>query len=438
MAQVETAGPRTKGRKLSFAGKLRRALQKRSATHVKYDLLFWDYGGAVPDAQRRTLRRKFLQNQNRIWYARTVASALVTIVGIVAVTLICVLNIIIAANLQSFGLDFITTGDVMLWVIPVPHTLIWVLCWWAFFVLLILFWIPIDFANRVFGIDPDTLDIVMGIAFFTIWIIGIGGVTIYFTAVGRPLSLSGQAVFVALLGMAIAPLVLLIFIVFVNPFSNLVRRLPESKYPNEYVVHRLFEAIKAVKFTTTEWYKSTHSFLALTCIDKAADVIEHRALSRLVVSNPGLRIWRDDNARSIANALREKERRILFPNEMTREEIASELTETMINVLTDRWEDLATAEDVPIPSRSRYIVIFATMRSIFIAVMPAILFIGVTRWSLFHFDQHVESYVAVGLLVWAALSLAAAFDPLLSDKVSAFKDVLSIFRGSEKKAGAQE
>jgi len=86
----------------------------------------------------------------------------------------------------------------------------------------------------------------------------------------------------------------------------------------------------------------------------------------------------------------------------------------------------------------RYNSFILAGRSIIVALLPMGLFIVAVHLAkpLLGFelvDQKAQSYIVIGFLLWAAISIIADIDPMLKDKLTAMSDVTSLFPGRSKR-----
>jgi len=69
-------------------------------------------------------------------------------------------------------------------------------------------------------------------------------------------------------------------------------------------------------------------------IEQAARIIERYLFRRIRTADSAIHSWRDERARMIANALREKEKRLLIPTANTREDILRHLSPMLVDILS--------------------------------------------------------------------------------------------------------
>jgi hypothetical protein len=83
------------------------------------------------------------------------------------------------------------------------------------------------------------------------------------------------------------------------------------------------------------------------------------------------------------------------------------------------------SNDLNSPQLLRY-RLMSFIRTLFIALFPAIVFLifQLTPW---HINEPIRDYVVIGLIIWGLLAFISAFDPTFNTKITAIKDIMSIF-----------
>jgi hypothetical protein len=166
-------------------------------------------------------------------------------------------------------------------------------------------------------------------------------------------------------------------------------------------------------------------------LEEIARCIEHFLPRQLRTKDFVTDVWLKTRTKEISTYIREKKRWILIPMSDTQIHLTEELVYVLIYVLNDNWNGLkkmkpeVLSQELPQPQflGSR---LMSFIRILLIAVFPAIVFFifELTPW---HISGSVRDYVVIGLFIWGLVAIITSLDPNFNTKISAMKDITSIF-----------
>ena len=132
----------------------------------------------------------------------------------------------------------------------------------------------------------------------------------------------------------------------------------------------------------------------------------------------------------------------MTPKADTRDELLRSLSGTLVALVSGNWDSLEIqlgddtlgAEHENLGWREVALGFFGVLRTTLVGVLrPLLLFIA------YHFkltegvSTETLGWVKIGVFIWTAFILMLTLDPLMKDKITAFKDIVSIFRSGSKK-----
>jgi hypothetical protein len=144
--------------------------------------------------------------------------------------------------------------------------------------------------------------------------------------------------------------------------------------------------------------------------------------------------WAHNYFDKVAFAIRDLKKLIFVPSKTTDETINKKLTNMLICILENKWDELEQVDITITDMPSNSINIAQIIKSVIIASIPIIL-LWVFYDSILKFPGNISIYVKIGTLAWAVLCLALGLDPLIGKKLAHFKEVLQVmpFGGKEEK-----
>lgn len=157
-------------------------------------------------------------------------------------------------------------------------------------------------------------------------------------------------------------------------------------------------------------------------LEQAARVIERGLAEPLRPGDPSTQAWLKTLLDRIAAGVRSYKRDVIAATLDSRETLLTELGEALVHVAAGEWGLMKQAEPPTAqkgPMRSR---MFSLATSLLWAAIPVAAFVVLqqTDWRL---EGAVEGWAAVGVILWAIVSVLAAFDPRFGEKIDAMGNV---------------
>jgi hypothetical protein len=167
-------------------------------------------------------------------------------------------------------------------------------------------------------------------------------------------------------------------------------------------------------------------------IDRAASIIDEHLFKSYTSTDNSIRSSRDNTAYRISYALRMKEQWITTPKIDTNDWLLGYLSIFLVALLEGCWDNMEAA-DAPAKSvRTTLSLVLNATRTLLVGFLPAAVFAIVRGSKWFPLSAPLDDYVQVGLVLWGVLALISVFDPHLTEKLSAVKEIIGIFRGEKK------
>jgi hypothetical protein len=207
--------------------------------------------------------------------------------------------------------------------------------------------------------------------------------------------------------------------------------LKRRRDPVELIVDNLISIIGSAEIHINSWQELDDKQNELLKLEEIAKCIEHYLPRRLRSNDVTTDIWLKIITMEVATYIREKKRWILIPKSDTNIHLTNELVYMLICVCDGNWDGLKRMKpeelkhDLPAPQFLRSRVI-GVLKIVLVAILPSIgfLIVQLTPW---HINEPIREYVIIGLFIWGFLAFISALDPTFSTKISAIKDITSIF-----------
>jgi hypothetical protein len=158
--------------------------------------------------------------------------------------------------------------------------------------------------------------------------------------------------------------------------------------------------------------------------EEVAHCVEYNLPRRLRSGDTRTNAWLTETTNEIAAALREQKKMLLIFKPGTRTQFLVHITTNLIHAFNGNWDELTKDKPEKIPfSQIWRTRVAELLRMLFAAGSPLILMWGVQQTSLALRGTLFETIIIIAI-IWAILSLLAAFDPLYSAKIVSLKDIV--------------
>jgi hypothetical protein len=221
-----------------------------------------------------------------------------------------------------------------------------------------------------------------------------------------------------------------------------VRGRSEALFPVSHMIDRLFRVARRLHRAGSMWIDIDRRSQIASEIDAAASISRRYLFQKFASEDRATIAWKLRQGQRIAAALAEKETWLMTPKADTLDVVLNSVSGSLVALVSGNWDALEfdvvdDSLDVPQePKTWRQIArgIFGFMRTLVVALLPGALLIIAGRFNLTA-DLNAETvgWVKVGAFIWIVFVLMFTLDPQLKEKISALKEVTSIFRPGDKK-----
>jgi hypothetical protein len=222
--------------------------------------------------------------------------------------------------------------------------------------------------------------------------------------------------------------------ILLNRFLAYFRRR-ESVLSFIYVLYTILWMLESDNGGRWSWRWSVADRAKLMAeLDDAAAIAGRSFFSKFSTRHEGVRKWRDDLGAKLENSLRQKQIWLMTPRRDTKQVLLTELSHLLTVVMIGNWDELKFCDDPEVRSAiwRPYQRAFWLVKAVFTSVSPLTVYLCIKEFIGIQLISPWESYVQTGLVIWTVVSILSIVDPLLKDKITSVKDILSI-AGSEKK-----
>jgi len=180
----------------------------------------------------------------------------------------------------------------------------------------------------------------------------------------------------------------------------------------------------------------------MTRIENLADAAERGLPRRLRTGDHASDVWLLSTTKGIAEAFRTLKKLVALPvapqtSAPTRtwpdarrgswEQLQETLSSAFVIALRGDWAGLPQAESPRITRPQRLLQIVRFFRTIFTALVPALVLWVIDRYHLVQISTEVHTWIFLGVLLWAVVSLLILVDPNVATKLTAMKSIRSTF-----------
>lgn len=203
-----------------------------------------------------------------------------------------------------------------------------------------------------------------------------------------------------------------------------MRTRARRSFPQAFLTHVMVELLRTAE--GARWPDIHERWGVARKLESVVGAME-RALRR---SSGDLQTdaWVKHSCARIVAALREQKKRVLFPQEDTREEFLRFMTHALTCVVAGRWAALAQVDVPPISKLNWALWLAKGVRMVLTGFAPLAGVVILQRTSLQVSEPTYHALFLAGLL-WAAISLLVLIDPDLGSRINMFKDLRNVLPG---------
>jgi hypothetical protein len=216
-------------------------------------------------------------------------------------------------------------------------------------------------------------------------------------------------------------------IILTAPLFYALSQRTKVLYADALLVDRLVSLLAYIEQNPRQWNQGAFKKQVITKLEALAIGVEAYLFRGLHPKDNVTEAWLKGRSREIAAAFRALKSWILTPMSDTAIQLKQRLSMLLVHAAAGDWDSLERLQAVAVSeSRLWRTRILNWVGVILTGGIPLLLFELVQRMPTLKLPDPVAQYVHVGVLMWAALALIAAFDPLFGAKISALKDVFQL------------
>ncbi|GEM_PF-6393937 len=213
-------------------------------------------------------------------------------------------------------------------------------------------------------------------------------------------------------------LVMIIFIRFIS------KKIRNALYPDAVFANELLQVVAMVKSKPRQWRVLAFKRQLMNQLEDAANCVQHNLPNRLRSGDAGTDAWLVKTANEIAAAVRAQKRMLLPTKPHSRAQFLEHVTNNLLPALSGNWDELEKATPEKIPFPQNWLARAAELlRVSFTGGIPLLLVWSIQQTPLALQGTLFETVTTMAIL-WAILTLLAAFDPLYSAKIVSLKDIV--------------
>jgi hypothetical protein len=233
------------------------------------------------------------------------------------------------------------------------------------------------------------------------------------------------AIFIGLILCFVYLISLFFTLLLISLFRLLLIRPHHSIYPEAFLVDGLLQILNLLEKNPNKWIDLPFKRKLMLGIEKISTCIETDIVSQLSTSDIATDFWLKQTFVKIASGIRSLKKGICTPKTDTYNEVTKFIANTFINIAKGDWDNLTQAEPEKV-SKPKFITVMTVwLRVLTTGIVPLVGLWIIQKTSL-AFEGEILNYLRVGGYIWAAITFLTLFDPLISEKIAAIKDIISI------------
>ncbi len=228
---------------------------------------------------------------------------------------------------------------------------------------------------------------------------------------------------------AVAAVVLTIFTT-----SNLIiAHRMVSKHPDLTIVDELLGILSLVEREAHLWEESGFSSIVSLRLEEVARSMLYYLPRYVRTGDAVTDAWFADTANQMAAAMRALKKWAVTPKPDTCERFIEQIVGSFVHAASGNWDCMQRAEPGKLTPSKRLHNALAVSRTILLAFLPLVL-LEIAQQTPVAPRGDIAEYLKAGFIIWAALTLLVALDPLFSAKLTALKEAVQLlpFWGSKK------
>ena len=230
-------------------------------------------------------------------------------------------------------------------------------------------------------------------------------------------------------------IIMLIPLILLSFFKSILFKMISIYNPDLTITFELSKTLYEVEKNQESWMNLEFKGELISMIEMVSICFERYLVSKLAPKDDVTDMWLKEKYEGFAANFRSIKKLIALSGPNSREELIIKISKSLKNIAFGNWEKLEWTEPVEVEKKEIWYsrIIYST-KILFISLFPIILFAffqyapkwfpNLTHWT--PFKETMETNIWGGTILWAALTFIINFDPLLGQKISTFKEVISI------------
>lgn len=428
--------------KIPWTKRFRKDYSIKLTNMIRRRLRAFNYLPFFDNAKKKALYRPFKKHVKKClsynFYYDTIEEYTL---GIFLIILFSLFIITYFYSFTIFGVPFFDSFAPFLSFKPSSYAHVLIL-YFLFFIVKLIILIPILLFSALFLtifllplliLKPFNLNTIFTRIFSLIWV---GALVIFLSFNFRPVFNKAPCIssfnFILLFGFLGATIFIAALLTILLPLTIYLGYRKRTIIPDSLLINTLYFILLSLQSGSKRWDELEFKNNIISNLEYVAILIQLYLPKQLITSDSYTNLWISETFNKIAFTIRDLKKWVITPNPETKDDFTHKIISIFTNTVSGNW-DYLTKESSEIsythpPLRVR---IFQLISCVFTAFIPGLIFIGLQNTSL-SISGKSKEYIIIGLFIWACITLLSVFDPLLSEKISALKDIARFLPGFGK------
>jgi hypothetical protein len=200
-----------------------------------------------------------------------------------------------------------------------------------------------------------------------------------------------------------------------------------AAFPDVAAVSYLFDVVdRAASPEGFTAYASRHNMIY--SIEIAAGLVRKALPRTFALRDPAQRVTLADRCRSAADSLHQRVLWVALPNTQTHSDLSRSCLQMAAALLAGHYDRLPAGDGRAPTRRQRLRVMLDAMRTLVLGAVPLVLYLAWLRVAG-PLKEPLGSAIPVFCIGWAVVTYLQALDPMLGQRVTVMRDLVSTVRG---------
>lgn len=217
----------------------------------------------------------------------------------------------------------------------------------------------------------------------------------------------------------------------VGDYVNFLISQFENRYSLSTLIDTLILILATAENTDFEDMLMNYKKNQLKYLEKASKCIEIYFPRNLLSGDFVTDKWTRETTEQVAAAIRDKKKWVITPKIDTNEYFIKSIAFILICIINGNWDELERKEvkKASVPRlRTLITIVILKLLRIFLLIGLPIAGFWVFQQLPLQIPDIVRGYIYAGLFLWELLTIIVLIDPNLNTKISAMKDITSLFQ----------